>query len=162
MGIEGNPRTSGSWWGSGQSPDVTPILSPKTSFSTFGDSTAARILSFGDSIPQKPKRQRLLGGFGRCAPACPVLGLSSASPQVFHRVLHSSVGFVDKLWIVVDNLRISVLFPVFTGFFRFSQKSLIAASARLFPRDKPRPALRLPDRTGLCRSQTSARGQSAR
>ncbi|MFR5788097.1 MAG: hypothetical protein ACLUHE_13995 [Christensenellales bacterium] len=94
----------------------------------------------------------------RSPAAAAVFGFSSASPQVINRLIHTSVDIVDKLWTSVDNSGISPFFAVFTRFWAISQKSLIPASARRFPRDRPRPAARQPDRRDPCRSQTSAPG----
>ena len=130
-------------------------------FSTFGEPTAARAFSFGHFTPQKPKPKSFWRA-PRSPAAAAVFGFSSASPQVINRLIHTSVDIVDKLWTSVDNSGISPFFAVFTRFWAIPRKSLIPASARRFPRDRPRPAARQPNRRDPCRSQTSAPGRSAR
>ena len=110
----------------------------------------------------KAKTRKTFGGFGVRPARRPVLGFSAASPQVVHRLFHTSVDIVDNLWTSVDNSGISPIFPVFSGFFIFPQKSLMRASIRRFPRGRPRPAARPPNRRDPCRSQTSEPGRSAR
>ena len=164
MGIEGgSPETSGFWQGLGQRPNVSPRFShsQKQLFHFWRFHSGTRIFFWGFEAP-KTKTQKTFGGFGVRPARRSVLGFSSASPQVVHKLFHTSVDIVDNLWTGVDNSGISPIFPVFAGFFIFPQKSLMRASIRRFPRGRPRPAARPPNRRYPCRSQTSEPGRSAR
>ena len=123
MGIGGKSRNLRFLAGFGTESQRNPSFptTRKRFFHFWRFHSGARFFFWGFAAP-KAKTSKTFGGFGNPSAHRPVLGFSSASPQVVHRLFHTFVDIVDNLWASVDNSGISPIFPVFAGFFVFPQK----------------------------------------